>query len=175
VLALFDVFLADVELHVWTAHLYSTALKTYEDMKRRIERNRDYARGCEFREGNGEQSIIVDGERVLEFHARSGEGWPWVPRGRSASPSMSGCSGGRGSGGAGADDGDPRDAQIRYASSAGVPGVGRRCGTSRKRGRAGTDPRLAYVELGANARVDCADGWRAWTRSSRHPVTPAAR
>lgn len=157
VLALFDVLIADVELHVWTAHLYSTALKTYADMKRRLERHRDYASRCEYREGNTDRAIIVDDDRRIEFHTRStgkgGRGFPGVKRitldewlfGKPAdlgalAPTMV----------------TQRDAQIRYASSAGkVESQALR--DVEKRGRAGTDGRLAYVELAA-PRTDCAAG-----------------
>jgi hypothetical protein len=151
VLALFDVLVDDVELHVWTAHLYSTARKTYEDMKRRLRKHRDYAQRCDFRETNGEQAIIVDEDRRIEFHARSGKGgrgFPGVKRitldewlfGRpgdlgALAPTIV----------------TQPDAQIRYASSAGkVESAALR--DVRNRGRAGTDPRLAYVELGAEWR-----------------------
>jgi len=151
VCALFDVFVADVELVVWTAHLYATARKTWLDMRRRLERHPDYASRCDFREANGEQAIIVDGERSIEFHARSGKGgrgFPGVRRlvldewlyGRpgdlgALAPTMV----------------TQPDAQVRYASSAGMVGSAelRRL---RKRGRAGDDPSLGYLELGAPVR-----------------------
>ena len=157
VAALFDVFIAEVPLHVWTAHLYSTSQKTYRDMQRRILRSRDYARRCDFRETNGEQSIIVDNGCVIEFHARSGKrgrGFAGVKRltldewlyGRGGdigalAPTMV----------------TVPDAQLRYASSAGMPGSSelRRL---RRRGRSGDDPDLAYVELGAERRPCGADG-----------------
>jgi hypothetical protein len=158
VAALFDVFVADVELVVWTAHLYSTSRKTWMDMRRRIERHPDYARRADFREANGEQAIIVDGERSIEFHARSGRGgrgFPGVRRlvldewlyGRpgdlgALAPTMV----------------TQPDAQVRYASSAGFV-TSAELRRLRKRGRTGGDDTLAYVELGAPRRP-CAGGER---------------
>jgi hypothetical protein len=81
VLALFDVFLADVELHVWTAHLYSTSQKTYRHEA--ADRTQPGLRArCEFREGTstGRSSSTTTG--VIEFHTRSsgkgGRGFPGV-------------------------------------------------------------------------------------------------
>ncbi len=155
VCALADVFLFDVPLHVWTAHLYSTSQKTYHDMQRRISRNREYATRCEYRETNGEQSIIVDGERVIEFHARSGK------RGRGFSTSRLTLDewlfGRPGDLGALA----PTivtmpDAQIRYASSGGkVESTALRDVVTR--GRTGSSG-LAYVELGAPREACEPDG-----------------
>jgi hypothetical protein len=158
VAALFDVFVADVPLHVWTAHLYSTSQKTYRDMQRRISRSRDYARRCDFRETNGEQSIIVDGERVIEFHARSGK------RGRGFSTSRLTLDewlyGRPGDLGALAPTiVTMRDAQIRYASSAGKLDS-RALRQVRDRGRKGSGP-LGYIELGASREACAADGDQA--------------
>ena len=157
--ALFDVFVADVELVVWTAHLYSTSEKTWLDMRRRIEKHPDYARRCDFPEKNGGQAIVVDGERRIEFHARSGRGGRGFPGVRrlvldewlygkpgdlgALAPTMV----------------TQADAQVRYASSAGFEYSGelRRL---RKRGRTGGDPSLAYVELGAQRRPCGADDGR---------------
>jgi len=155
VAALFDVFVAEVPLHVWTAHLYSTAQKTYHDLQRRIKRSRDYAARCEFRETNGEQAIIVDGgASVLEFHARSGRGGRGFTTPRLTLDEW--LFGKPGDLGALA----PTivtmpDAQIRYASSAGKLESGALRQVVR-RGRAG-DEGLAYVELGAERRACGAD------------------
>jgi hypothetical protein len=168
VAALFDVFVADVELVVWTAHLYSTSRKTWLDMRRRIEAHRDYAARCDYREANGEQAIIVDGARSIEFHARSGRGGRGFPGVRrlvldewlygkpgdlgALAPTMV----------------TQPDAQVRYASSAGFESSAelRRL---RARGRRGDDPALGYLELGAQRRPCAADG-------DRLPVTfPASR
>jgi hypothetical protein len=155
VLALFDVFVAEVPLHVWTAHLYSTSQKTYRDMQRRILANRDYARRCDFRETNGEQAILVDNGCTLEFHARSGKAgrgfttnritldeWLYGRPGDlgSLAPTMV----------------TMPDAQVRYATSAGKA-ESAAARTLRDRGRAG-DEGLAYVELGAPRRACAADG-----------------
>jgi hypothetical protein len=154
--ALFDVFVSDVELVVWTAHLYSTSEKTWLDMRRRIERHPDYARRCDFPEKNGGQAIVVDGDKRIEFHARSGRGGRGFPGVRrlvldewlygkpgdlgALAPTLV----------------TQADAQVRYASSAGFVSSSelRRL---RKRGRAGGDPNLAYLELGARVRP-CGEG-----------------
>lgn len=155
VCALADVFLFDVPLHVWTAHLYSTSQKTYHDMQRRISRNREYATRCEYRETNGEQSIIVDGERTIEFHARSGK------RGRGFSTSrltldewLFGRAGDLGA--LAPTIVTMPDAQIRYASSGGKVESSALRDVVR-RGRTGSSG-LAYVELGAPREPCAADG-----------------
>lgn len=157
VLALFDVFIAEIPLHVWTAHLYATSQKTYLDLKGRIMRSRDYATRCEFRDGNtGGQAIIVDGgASVLEFHARSGKGGRGFTTGRltldewlfgrpgdlgALAPTIVTMPG----------------AQIRYASSAGKL-ESEALRQLRGRGRAGS-PGLAYIELGAPREACDADG-----------------
>jgi hypothetical protein len=164
VAALFELFVAEVPLHVWTAHLYATARKTWADMKGRIERSREYASRCEFREANGEQAIIADNGCRIEFHARSGKGgrgfttprltldeWLFGKAGDlgSLAPTMV----------------TMPDAQIRYASSAGFE-TSAALRALRQRGREG-DPELAYVELGATRRPCGADG-------DRLPITFAA-
>jgi hypothetical protein len=146
VCALFDVFIAEVPLHVWTAHLYSTSQKTYYDMRKRILRNRDYARRCDFRETNGEQSILVDNGCRLEFHARSGKGGRGFTTSRLTLDEW--LFGRPGDLGALAPTiVTMRDAQIRYASSAGKLESGALRDVV-ARGRKGSG-RLAYLELGA--------------------------
>jgi hypothetical protein len=155
--ALFDVFVADVELVVWTAHLYSTSEKTWLDMRRRLESNPDYARRCHFPEKNGGQAIVVDGERRIEFHARSGRGGRGFPGVRRLvlDEWLYGKAGDLGALAPTMVTQD--DAQVRYASSAGFEWSAelRRL---RKRGRDGGDPKLAYLELGAPRRPCGADG-----------------
>jgi hypothetical protein len=154
VAALFDVFVAGVPLHVWTAHRYSTAEKTYRDMQARIQSNRGYARRCSFVERTGQQAIVVDdGASVIEFHARSGKGgrgFPGVSR-LTLDEWLFGRPGDIGALAPTLVTMD--DAQIRYASSAGLP-ESAELRRLRKRGRAGDDPSLAYQELGA-VRTPC--------------------
>ncbi len=156
VCALFDVFLDDVPLHVWTAHLYSTAEKTYNDLKRRIEHSREYATRAQFFERPGEQSIVVDGERVLEFHSRSGKrgrGFQGVKR-LTLDEWLFGRPGDLGA--LAPTIVTVPDAQIRYASSGGkVDSAALRDVVTR--GRAGSSG-LAYVELGAPREPCAADG-----------------
>ena len=156
VCALFDVFVADIPLHVWTAHLYSTAEKTYLDLQRRIGQSREYATRCQFYERPGEQSIVVDGERVLEFHSRSGKrgrGFQGVKR-LTLDEWLFGRPGDLGA--LAPTIVTMPDAQVRYASSG-----GKRDSAALRdvvtRGRAGS-PGLAYAELGAPREACEADG-----------------
>jgi hypothetical protein len=86
VAALFDVFLFDVALHVWTAHRYSTAEKTFEDMRRRILSIGITPGGRGSRTGRGSSRSWWTAAGVLEFHARSGKAGPWLPRRLPADP-----------------------------------------------------------------------------------------
>lgn len=161
VAALFDVLIAEVPLHVWTAHLYSTSQKAYEDMRDRLRRHRDYASRCEFRETNGEQHIQVDGRFTLEFHARSGKtGRGFTTPRLTLDEWMFGRPGDLGA--LAPTMVTMPEAQVRYASSAGMPTSGA-LREVRDRGRAGDDS-LAYVELGAPV-VPCAAG-----EGCRHPL-----
>lgn len=151
--ALMDLFVVGVELAVWTAHEFKTARKSFEDMRRRILRNPEYAARAEFRDSHGEEAIFLDTGERLEFHARSGgsgrgftcqrltlDEWMYGQEGDlgALAPTMFTIP----------------DAQIRYASSAGkVKSAALR--QIRERGRQG-DPALAYVEYGAERRA-CAE------------------
>jgi hypothetical protein len=156
VCALFDVFLDDVPLHVWTAHLYSTAEKTYVDLQQRISRSREYATRCQFFERPGEQAIVVDGERTLEFHSRSGKrgrGFQGVRR-LTLDEWLFGRPGDLGA--LAPTIVTVPDAQIRYASSGGkVESAALRDVVTRGRAGAGG---LAYVELGAPREACEPDG-----------------
>jgi hypothetical protein len=144
--ALADLFLFDVELALWTAHLFKTTNEAFRDIKALIENTDHLRRRCKKpREANGEQSIeLLTGGRLL-FIARS-------------------KTGGRGLAGADVVTCDEAFAlspaeigslmptmsarpnpQIRYGSSAGLL-TSKLLRAIRNRGRAGGDPSLAYVE-----------------------------
>ncbi len=71
--ALTDAFVLGVPLHVWTAHLFPTARKSFEHMVALIASSEDFRGRCEWppRASHGEESIqLLTGEKI-EFHARS--------------------------------------------------------------------------------------------------------
>lgn len=155
--ALTDVYVFQVPLHVWTAHLLSTAQKSFQDMRNRIVAHPDYDARTRFYEGHQDLAIIVEHDdapdSLLEFHARTAK------KGRGFScdkltldealflrpgdmgallPTML----------------TRPHAQVRYGSSAGVLSSKVLRGI-RDRGRGGKDPKLAYAEYGAR-RKKCA-------------------
>lgn len=156
VAAIADVFVFDQQLHVWTAHEFKTARKSYLDMKRRIKAHPDYASRVTFRDSHGEEAVLVDdGERAIEFHARSGSSGRGFTTGRITMDEAMYVQPG--------DLGalvptliTIEDAQIRYAASAGMLQSGALRGL-RKKGRAGDADDLAYIEHGAPV-VPCEDG-----------------
>jgi len=156
VMAITDVFVLEHPLHVWTAHEFKTARKSFLDMKRRIKAHPDYAARATFRDSHGEEAVLVDdGERAIEFHARSGSSGRGFTTGRITMDEAMYVQPG--------DLGalvptlvTIPDAQIRYAASAGLLQSGALRGL-RKRGRAGGDRDLAYIEHGAPV-TPCADG-----------------
>lgn len=143
--ALTDLFVLEVELHIWTAHLFRTSRSSFEGMVGLIESNPDFRRRCRpHRTANGAEAIeLKSGERI-EFHARSkgggrgltgkrvtlDEGMFLAPAEMGALlPTLATMA----------------DAQVRHASSAGLltSDVLR---SIRNRGRKGSDPSLAYFE-----------------------------
>jgi hypothetical protein len=154
--ALTDVFLLDVRLHVWTAHLFRTARAAFEDMVRLIDGNDDFRKRCKKpRTANGDEAIeLLTGQRI-EFHARSKGGGRGLTGGRVTLD--------EGLFLAPAETGSllpilatRRDAQVRYGSSAGLAtsAVLRRL---RDRGRRGSDPRLAWFEWCAPEDARCVE------------------
>jgi len=138
---------------LWTAHLTSTSSKSFQDMQGRLRANDQYAGLVDFKQGRGEELIVMrDSGVTLEFRARHGGGGRGftVPRvtldeALYLRPSDIGSLG-------------PtmvtrRDMQVRYASSAGLTSSAVLRGL-RQRGRAGSDSGLTYVEYGAPRR-DC--------------------
>lgn len=151
--ALHDLYVVGVDLAVWTAHEFKTARKSFEDMRKRILANPDYAGRTQFRDSHGEEAIFLDTGERLEFHARSGgSGRGFTCRRLTLDEWMYGREGDLGALG-------PTlftipDAQVRYGSSAGkVESTALR--GLRERGRVG-DPSLAYAEYGA-PRKACED------------------
>lgn len=143
--ALTDVFVLGEPLHAWTAHLFDTAVKTFNHMCQLIESNDDFRRRCRKpKASHGFESIeLLTGEKI-EFHARSqGKGrgisgdkitWDealYLKPGDTGAllPILA----------------TRKGAQVRYGSSAGfvTSDVLRRV---RDRGRAGGHPRSAYFE-----------------------------
>lgn len=150
VAAITDVTVFEVPLHVWTAHEFKTSRKAYLDMRQRLLRHPDYASRCTFRDSHGEEAIIFDNECAIEFHARSGgSGRGFTTSRLTLDEWMYGQPGDLGAL-------VPtlvtiEDAQVRYASSAGKP-LSAALRELRRRGRAGGDESLAYVEHGAQRR-----------------------
>ena len=148
--ALTDVFVLGERLHVWTAHLFPTARKTWEHMVELIARNDDFKRRCVWPppSSHGEEAIeLLTGEKI-EFKARSqggGRGFAGVAKVTldealflkgselgALLPTMA----------------TNPAAQVRYGSSAGFA-TSDALRDIRDRGRAGADNRLAYVEFAA--------------------------
>lgn len=153
--ALTDVFVLGEELHVWTAHLFPTARKTFEHMVGLIAANDDFKRRCVWPppSSHGEEAIELLTGPTIEFKARSkggGRGFSDVAKVTldealflsdselgALLPTMA----------------TNPAAQVRYGSSAGFT-TSEALRAIRDRGRKGRDPRLAYFEHGA-PRVKC--------------------
>lgn len=153
--ALTDVFVLGEPLHAWTAHLFDTAVKTFNHMCQLIESNDDFRRRCRKpKASHGFESIeLLTGEKI-EFHARSkgkgrgitGDKITW-DEALFLQPAETGAL-------------LPilatrKGAQVRYGSSAGFVNsdVLRRI---RDRGRAGGHPRSAYFEW-CSPMAECED------------------
>jgi len=149
-----DLYVLGVPGAVWTAHLSSTATKSYEDLSRRVRAYPDFADLSVFRSGRGEERITLrnDEQVSLEYRARHGGAGRGFTTSRLTLDEALYLRPG--------DLGallptqlTRRDAQVRYGSSAGLT-------TSdvlrdlRDDGRADSDPGLFYVEYGAPRR-DC--------------------
>jgi len=151
-----DMFIFGVQKHLWSAHLDDTAKNTFADFKEWIGRNPEYDEQVQFYEGHQDRSIVhrETGARI-DFGSRTGKG----KRGLTGvsrvtldealylQPSHIGAI-------------YPTmltrpGAQVRVASSAGLE-TSESLRKMRDRGRAGKDPRMAYVEYGA-PRVPCED------------------
>ncbi|MEI4273916.1 hypothetical protein TEK04_19520 [Klenkia sp. LSe6-5] len=151
VAAVMDVLVLGHPVHIWTAHQSKTARKTFEDLVQRLQAHEDYAaRITDIGWSRGEEFVEFDGESRIEFHARSGKSGRGFTSGRitfdeamylqpedlgALVPTLVTMD----------------DAQIRYGASGGMLRSGQ-LRALRKRGRSGTDPRLAYIEHGAPFR-----------------------
>lgn len=146
--ALTDVFVLGERLHMWTAHLFPTAVAAFEGMVQLVESNDDFRKRCRKpRTANGDEAIeLLTGERI-KFHARSkggGRGFTGDkitfdealflqrPEVGALYPTLATRPG----------------AQIRYGSSAGLA-TSDVLRAVRDRGRKGDDPRLAWLEWAA--------------------------
>ena len=153
--ALTDVFVLGEPLHAWTAHLFDTAVKTFDHMCQLIESNDDFRKRCRKpKASHGFESIeLLTGEKI-EFHARSKGGGRGIAGDkitwdealflqRSEVGALMPILATR------------KGAQVRYGSSAGFVNsdVLRRI---RDRGRAGGSPRSAWFEWCA-PQVECED------------------
>lgn len=147
--AIADMFVFGVKKHLWSAHLDDTAKETFRDAQEWIGRNPDYDSQVKFYEGHQDRSIVhVPTGNRIDFGSRTGktkrgltgvmrvtldEALYLEPQHMGAIyPTMLTRPG----------------AQVRLASSAGLESSAS-LRTIRDRGRAGKDPRLAYVEYGA--------------------------
>lgn len=156
--AMADLWLFKRKLVIWTAHLQSTADKTFLDLKQLIEANAELSRRVKsITSGNGNHTVTLIGGCTMQFLARSGKGGRGFAGAETVTldealylqmmhigalmPTMS----------------TGTNPQMRLAGSAGLVGseVWR---DVRDRGRRGAanpakgDPTLAYIEWGAERR-----------------------
>lgn len=157
VAAVMDVLYLGHPVHIWTAHQFKTARKTFDDLVKRLKRNPDYAeRISNISESHGDEAIeFDDGESAIEFHARSGRSGRGFTTGRITMDEAMYVQPG--------DLGalvptlvTIDDAQVRYGASGGML-QSAHLRSLRDRGRSGTDSALAYIEHGAPLRP-CQDG-----------------
>ena len=151
-----DLLVLGIPGAVWTAHESKTATKSYQDLIGRLLRNEDYASLIDYRSGRGEETIYLrdDPSVSLEYRARSGgSGRGFTTARLTLDEALYLRSG---------DMGallptmlTRRDAQVRYGSSGGFA-FSEVLRDLRRRAHEGTDPRLFYVEYGAERRR-CAD------------------
>lgn len=158
--ALGDIYLFDLELVVWTAHEFNTAMESFRWIRSVIEGSPFVSKRVKkVNEANGDEGIEFHGGQRLRFKARTKTGGRGLTGDRvfldeafalqpshmgSLMPTMSAKS----------VHGNPG---ILYGSSAG------RLNSSvlrnvRDRGRAGGDPRLAYIEWSSSPDACVTDG-----------------
>lgn len=157
--ALADLFVFDVERHLWTAHHGDTLKGTFNDFRAWIKSNPEYDDQVTFYEGHQDMSIVhKDTGNTIDFQSRTGK----AGRGLTGVKRIT------------LDEAlylEPKhigavyptmltrpEAQVRIGSSAGLV-TSEQLRRIRDRGRAGKDKRLAYVEYGAKVkpclRTDC--------------------
>lgn len=157
--ALADLFIFDVERHLWTAHHGDTLKSTFQDFRAWIKSNADYDDQVDFYEGHQDMSIVhkETGNRI-DFQSRTGK----AGRGMTGVKRIT------------LDEAlylEPKHVGAVYPTMLTRPGAQVRIGSSagllmseqlrriRDRGRTGKDKRMAYVEYGAKRRpclrADC--------------------
>lgn len=153
--ALTDVFVLGEPMHAWTAHLFDTALKTFEHMCELIEGCDDFRRRCRKpKVSNGKEAIeLLTGEKI-EFHARSKGGGRGITGDKITWDEALFLSKGE-VGALMPILATRRGAQVRYGSSAGFVSS-EVLRAIRDRGRRGGSRRAAYFEWCA-PRVSCED------------------
>ena len=138
-------YITNEELTIWSAHEFSTAQEAFRDMCALIESSPDLDREVRhIHRGNGDEAIELSGNRRLKFKARTKGGGRGLTGNKvvldeamflqgvhmgSLLPTLAAV----------------EDPQVVMVGSAGLAGsdVMR---AARNRGRAGDDPRLAYLE-----------------------------
>ena len=157
--ALTDLFVFDVERHLWTAHHGDTLKGTFQDFRAWIKSNPEYDDQVDFYEGHQDMSIVrKDTGHRIDFQSRTGK----AGRGLTGVKRIT------------LDEAlylEPKhvgavyptmltrpEAQVRIGSSAGLL-MSEQLRRIRDRGRLGKDKRMAYVEYGAKfkpcLRADC--------------------
>lgn len=147
-----DLLVLGVPEAIWTAHESKTSSKSYADLLPRLIGHAEYAPLVDYRGGRGEERIFLreDPRVSLEYRARSGGSGRGFTTSRltldealylraadmgALMPTML----------------TRRDAQVRYGSSGGFRSS-EVLRSLRQRARDGSDPRLFYVEYGAERR-----------------------
>lgn len=147
-----DLLVLGIPGAVWTAHESKTSTKSYQDLIGRLLRSEDFSPLIDHRAGRGEERIFLleDPGISLEYRARSGGSGRGFTTARltldealylragdmgALMPTML----------------TRRDAQVRYGSSGGFV-FSEVLRDLRRRAQDGSDPRLFYVEYGAERR-----------------------
>ncbi|HEY9495904.1 MAG TPA: hypothetical protein VIR15_13695 [Intrasporangium sp.] len=151
--ALSDLFVFDIERHIWSSHLVDTTKSTFTDFKGWIESNPEYSERADYYEGHQDLAIYLKDQprHRIEFRSRTGKASRGLTRVKRITldealylepkhigavyPTMLTRPG----------------AQVRIGSSAGLL-TSEQLRRIRDRGRSRKDPRLAYVEYGAQMR-----------------------
>lgn len=146
---LYDLLFLPPDRIVWTAHLFKTARATFRDFIACIEYSAELSRRIkQVNRSHGEESIETTSGALLEFQARENGG----PRGLSGKRIVFDEALVLSAGAMGAALpvlSTRKDAQVNYASSAGMK-TSTQLRRLMKRGRAGGDPSLIYIEYRAD-------------------------
>ena len=153
--AIADLYVFGVEKHVWSAHLADTAKETFGDFRTWIRRNPEYDERAQFYEGHQDLSITLrDTGASIDFGSRTGKGKRGVTGVKRVTLDEALYLEAKHTGAVYPTMLTQPGAQVRIASSAGLE-MSAQLRRIRDRGRGGNDPRLAYVEYGAEHQ-DCA-------------------